>query len=184
MFLILDNSDCARLGLQGLSRLFAEIRRTPSPLADTAEMSMSNSETVSDIKVGEDDTWAGDWDFRDVADLSVAQIRAFVKGYDHLEKWLRIFAEHGPVLDAELLNQVGVVDEPTGDEKGWQDLTDYSTFQRTVTKRTRTVTGDRKAYFFTWGEWVYDAKGRVISGQYVITPATFRALRRYFGMGA
>jgi hypothetical protein len=55
---------------------------------------------------------------------------------------------------------------------------DYSSFQRSTTRRARTVTGD-KAYLLAWDDWAKAADG---IGHYAVTPATHRSLRIYFNL--
>lgn len=103
-------------------------------------------------------------DFEGVVDLTPGQVEEFMEGCsEQTIAGLRIFAEHGPVIRAKLLNKVGIEN--------------YGHFQGSVTKRTRTVTGERKAYLFAWDDWT-EHSDQV--GYYAITPATHRSLRIYF----
>ncbi|WP_225008350.1 hypothetical protein [Novosphingobium percolationis] len=76
---------------------------------------------------------------------------------------LKVFAEHGPIIQAKLLTAIGI--EKIGH------------FQGRVTQRTRTVTGDENAFLFAWDNWEEVGEGE---GQYAVTPTTFRSLRIYF----
>ena len=105
-------------------------------------------------------------DFEDVLDLTPGQIEEFMEGCaEETIAGLQVFAEHGPVIHASLLDAVGI-----GKDK-------YAHFQGRVTKRTRTVTGERGAYLFAWDDWTSAPDG---IGQYAVTPMTFRSLRIYF----
>ena len=103
-------------------------------------------------------------DFVDVVDLTPGQIEEFMAGCSEKTiSGLKVFAEHGPVIQAKLLTAVGI--EKVGH------------FQGRVTQRTRTVTGDEDAFLFAWDNWEGVEEGE---GQYAVTPTTFRSLRIYF----
>ncbi len=78
---------------------------------------------------------------------------------------LRVIAENGPVIKASLLDAAGIEN--------------YSHFQGRVTKRTRTITGQKGVYFFTWDDWEEAPDG---VGHYAVTGPTFRSLRIYFNL--
>lgn len=106
-----------------------------------------------------------DWD--EVVDLTPDQMHEFMSGVsDKYAAGLRIIAEHGPVIKANLLDQVGIEN--------------YGHFQGRITLRTRTVTGDKDAYLFGWDDWTTEANDGV--GHYGVTDATFRSLRKYFNL--
>lgn len=103
-------------------------------------------------------------DFEDVVDLTPGEIEEFMEGCsDETVAGLKVFAEHGPVIHAKLLDDAGIEN--------------YGHFQGRVTKRTRTVTKDKDAYLFAWDDWQSSDDG---IGQYAVTPTTFRSLRIYF----
>jgi hypothetical protein len=103
-------------------------------------------------------------DFEDVVDLTPGEVEDFMSGCSEKTiAGLRVFAEHGPVIQAKLLNDVGI-------EK-------YGHFQGRITQRTRTITGDEDAYLFAWDDWEEVEEGE---GQYAVTQATYRSLRIYF----
>jgi hypothetical protein len=77
---------------------------------------------------------------------------------------LLAIAELGPVIHASRLN-------PTFN----QDT--YRYFQGAVTKRTRTITGDKDACLLAWDDWDKSSDG---IGHYAVTMTTFHSLRRYF----
>ena len=104
-------------------------------------------------------------DYEGVVDLTPGQMEEFMEGCSEETKaGLRVIAENGPVIHGSLLDAAGV--------------DNYRHFQSRVTKRTRTVTGDKAAYLFTWDDW--KAAGGV--GHYAVTPGTFRSLRIYFNL--
>jgi hypothetical protein len=176
MELRLNADDCARLRPETLAQVLRELGLYAPGLGSRAPEASDGSPN------NPQDSWTEEWNFTNVADLTVPQIRDFIRGYEQVESALRLFAEHGPVLDARLLANVGVVDDPTGEERGWDGVIAISSFQRNMTKRVRTVTGNKMAFLFTWGPWEHDSEGRLTSGQYVVSPATFRALRKYFDL--
>jgi hypothetical protein len=103
-------------------------------------------------------------DFEDVVDLTPGEIEEFMEGCsEETIAGLKVIAEHGPVIHAKLLDDAGIEN--------------YGHFQGRVTKRTRTVTGDRDAYLFAWDDWG-EAEDNI--GQYAVTPMTYRSLRIYF----
>ncbi len=108
-----------------------------------------------------------EYDWEEVEELSVSQIRKFASGCsDKTLAGLRVFAEHGPVIDAKLLKSA--------------EITSYSNFQAGLTKRVRTITGNKKAFFLTWDEWdEYDGDG---VGHYAVPFKTHSSLRQYFDM--
>ena len=103
-------------------------------------------------------------DFDGVVDMTPGQVEQLMAGCSpETIAGLKVFAEHGPVIHAKLLDDAGIEN--------------YGHFQGRVTKRTRTVTGDKSAYLFAWDTWA-DAEDGI--GQYAVTPTTFRSLRIYF----
>lgn len=104
--------------------------------------------------------------FDDVVDMTPGQIEEFMGGCaPQTIAGLRLFAQHGPVVHADLLSQAGI--------------TNYAHFQGAVTKRTRTVTGKKGAYLFAWDDWSSHPSG---IGSYVVTPATLRSLKIFFNL--
>ena len=103
-------------------------------------------------------------DFEDVVDLTPGQMEEFMAGCSgETIAGLRIIAEHGPVINAKLLDKAGIEN--------------YGHFQGRVTKRTRTVTKNKDAYLFTWDDWQAAPDG---VGHYAVSPTTFRSLRIFF----
>ena len=100
-----------------------------------------------------------------VVDLSASQISEFMQNVsDKYAAGLRVIAEHGPVIKANLLDEVGI--------------TNYGHFQGRVTLRTRTVTGDPDAFLFGWDDWNLGENDGI--GHYGVTDVTFRSLRKFF----
>lgn len=116
--------------------------------------------------ISSQDTPAGfEWD--DVVDLTPGEVETFMEGCSQETiAGLRIIAEHGPIIRASLLEQAGI--------------DNYGHFQGRVTKRTRTVTGDRHAFLFTWDDWQSEQNQGV--GHYAVTATTHRSLRVYFDL--
>jgi hypothetical protein len=105
--------------------------------------------------------------FTGVVDLEPEQVSDFMSGLQHKTKdCLRVVAEHGPVTDAKLLG-----------------IENYSHFQASLTKRIRTITGDKNARLITWGDWVELGNGD-ITFYYAVTIVTHKSLRMYFGLQA
>lgn len=105
-------------------------------------------------------------DFEDVVDLTPGEIESFMEGCsEQTITGLKVFAEHGPKVHGSLLHAAGI--ENCGH------------FQGRVTKRTRTVTGDKDAFLFAWDDWSSAPEG---IGHYAVTKATYRSLRIYFEM--
>ena len=154
MQLILDQNDLARLKPETL----ADILMSPTK-ATPVDSSLAPSLDPLDI---------GDIDYRAFVDLDLDQDPAFVHGlHDLTIAGLRVIAENGPVFDAKLLNKV--------------EITNYSHFQGSLTKRVRTITGERDAYLLGWDDWQWDGD-KLISGRYAVTPKTHRSLREFFGL--
>ena len=106
-----------------------------------------------------------DWD--EVVNLTPGQVEEFMAGCaDETKAGLRVIAQHGPMIHASLLAQAGIEN--------------YGHFQGRVTKRTRTVTGDKHAFLFTWDDWSSEENEGV--GHYAVTDATYRSLRIFFNL--
>lgn len=105
------------------------------------------------------------WD--EVVSLTPGQVEEFMAGCSEETKaGLRVIAEHGPTIHASLLAQAGIEN--------------YGHFQGRVTKRTRTVTGDKHAFLFTWDDWNSEENQGV--GRFSVTDATYRSLRIFFNL--
>ena len=105
--------------------------------------------------------------WEEVVDLAPEQASEFMEGCsEQTIAGLRVIAEHGPVIAANLLNEAGIEN--------------YGHFQGRVTKRTRTITGDKHAFLFTWDDWNDGENAERGYGHYAVTDTTFRSLRGYF----
>ena len=108
-----------------------------------------------------------EWD--EVVDLTPDQVEEFMQGCSQQTvAGLKVIAEHGPVIAANLLQEAGIEN--------------YGHFQGRVTKRTRTVTGDKSAFLFTWDYWSEGENAERGYGHYAVTDTTFRSLRGFFGL--
>ena len=106
-----------------------------------------------------------EWDER--VDLTPDQVVEFMrKCHPTTIAGLKVIAEHGPVIAANLLEEAGI--------------DNYGHFQGTVTKRTRTITGNKHAYLFTWDDWSIGENAERGYGNYAVTETTLRSLRSYF----
>lgn len=107
------------------------------------------------------------FDWEEVADLDTDEMDEFMQGCsEQTVAGLKIIAEHGPVIAADLLEKAGI--------------SNYGHFQGSVTKRTRTITGDKHAFLFAWDDWSSDENEERGFGHYAVTETTFRSLRAYF----
>lgn len=112
-----------------------------------------------------DDTLSFNWD--EVASLTPGEVEEFMSGCsEETIAGLRIVAENGPQIHASLLEKAGIEN--------------YGHFQGRVTKRTRTVTGNKHAYLFAWDDWNSEENEGV--GHYAVTAATHRSLRIFFDL--
>ena len=107
-----------------------------------------------------------DYDWDDVADLTPGQVEELISGCgEKTTSGLRIIAEHGPVIHASLLDDV--------------EIESYGNFQGGVTRRTRTVTGDRHIRLFAFDNWPDQPDG---IGHFAVSSTTHRSLKIYFGL--
>ncbi|MEG8028996.1 hypothetical protein [Sphingomonas aerolata] len=111
-----------------------------------------------------EDTLNEEFNWEDRVHFSESEIEEFMTTLNaDTANGLRAIAEHGPIIHASILDDVGV--------------SDYASFQRSTTRRVRTVTQDSAAFFLAWDDW-NEAENRV--GRYAVTPKTFRSLQAYF----
>lgn len=109
------------------------------------------------------------YEWEDVVDLTPEDVAEFMQGCStQTVAGLQLIAEHGPVIAANLLQQAGI--------------DNYGHFQGRVTKRTRTITGNKRAFLFTWDDWNSDENAERGCGHYAVTETTFRSLRSYFNL--
>ncbi|WP_203077406.1 hypothetical protein [Falsiroseomonas ponticola] len=110
-----------------------------------------------------------DFDWDEVIDLTLDDVKTFMDGCSpETIEGLKVVAEHGPIIRANLLNAAGI--------------TNYAHFQGRVTKRTRTVTKNRHAFLFGWDDWSSPENSAIGCGRYGVTPTTHKALRKFFGL--
>lgn len=103
----------------------------------------------------------------DCEELTLRQIREWMRGISEtVERGVRIIAEHGPLIEAQLLTDAGV---------------NIRQFQSATTRRTRKVTGQSGAFFLAWNRWTGMDDPH---GKYAVTPITHQSLRRYLGLPA
>ncbi len=109
------------------------------------------------------------FDWTDVVDLSLDEVAAFNEGAgEKTMAGLKIFAEEGPVILANRLIRA--------------EITNYGHFQSRVTRRTRTIKGNRDIFLFTWDDWGDDENLERGFGHYAVSTATYDALRSFFGL--
>jgi len=160
MMLILSASDFALLSPSAQAELMAlwqGAHSTPSAVQQEAQDWRRDPAIPPEINMS------------NVIDFSFEQVSEFMSGaHERTQAGLRVFAEHGPVIDARLLSEAGVKN--------------IRHFQSRVTTRTRTVSGNPNAFLFGWDKWSWDPDGHFKSGRYAITPTTYLSLRRYFGL--
>lgn len=107
------------------------------------------------------------FEWGDVVEFTPSQISEFISGCsEQTTNGLRIFAEHGPVINASLLEEVGI--------------SNYGSFQGSCTKRARTVSTLKDAYLFSWDDWDSEENNGV--GHYAVTAITYASLCNYFGL--
>ena len=109
----------------------------------------------------------GDFDWGNRVEFTPGEVETFMEAFEESASvlaGLRVIAEHGPRIHAGMLDRAGV--------------DDYSSFQRSTTRRARTVAGD-KAYLLAWDDWTKASDG---IGHYAVTPATHRSLRIFFNL--
>ena len=106
---------------------------------------------------------AFDWEKR--VSFSPGEIEEFMSTLSEETKAaLKVFAENGSKIHASLLDGTGI--------------DDYASFQRSTTRRTRTLTGG-KDFLLAWDDWDEADDG---VGHYAVTPATYRSLRIFFNL--
>ena len=112
--------------------------------------------------------WSGQFDdihMSNVEDITFKHMPRWMEGLsESVRDGVRIIAEHGPVIDAQLLSASGI---------------DIRKFQSATTRRTRALTGDGSTYFLGWNHWTGMADP---NGKYAVSPITHQSLRRYFGL--
>ncbi|MES0169943.1 hypothetical protein NKJ87_29040 [Mesorhizobium sp. M0027] len=155
MQILLDLADFAKLSVSARAEILARLNLNglDSLIVDNPAAAVSDYEGI---------------DMTDVVELDEPQIRFWMEAAQEKTKLgLRVIAEHGPVLDASLLNDAGI--------------DNISHFQSRTTIRTRTVTKNKRAFMLGWNDdWHWDGNRAV--GRYAVREMTHRSLRKYFGL--
>jgi hypothetical protein len=119
-----------------------------------------------------DDVQMSDFDWSNRAKLTPGEVETFIDDSTNMHagtiKGLEIIAEFGPIIHSSQLL------EKLKDEAGVALIDDLGTFQRSTTRRVRSVTGDKSAFLLAWNDWV-DGEG-----YYAVTAETHRSLQVYF----
>lgn len=141
----------ARAELLTILQGTAALARPPSPSPDDTDPAFA------------------DFDMALATDLTPAQVKTWMEAAsDKTKLGLRVIAEHGPVVDFNLLKEAGI--------------DNIGQFQSRTTIRTRTITGNPDARLMTWDEWERGEDGNWLTGRYAVTPTTHQSLRRYFNL--
>jgi len=95
-------------------------------------------------------------------DLTPGQIEEFFARdlHENTVTGMRAIAKLGSPISSFSLERFGV--------------TDMAAFQRSTTRRVRSITGDDQAFLLGWDEWDDGV------GHYAVTPATLRSIQIYF----
>jgi hypothetical protein len=105
-----------------------------------------------------------DFDWEHVVDFSPGDIEAFMETLgEETTAALRVIAERGPCIEAGWLDGTGIES--------------YASFQRSTTRRTRSITGRKTDFLLTWDDWEPLPDGQ---GHYAVSATTFRSLRVFF----
>ena len=130
--------------------------------------------TGSNSIVLPNDVEMADFDWTDRVDLTPGEVESFIDDsanlYEGTVKGLEVFARHGPMIHSDELMALLV------NENGDPFFEDLATFQRSTTRRVRSVTGGRADYLLAWNNW-QDGKG-----YYAVTADTHRSLKVYFDL--
>ncbi|GGN51417.1 hypothetical protein GCM10011349_23980 [Novosphingobium indicum] len=99
----------------------------------------------------------------DLEDITRKHIGKWMQGLSQsVQDGVRLIAEHGPVIEARHLLDAGI---------------SIRHFQSATTRRTRSLTGDNKAFFLAWNVWNGNDDP---NGKYAVSPITHQSLRAYF----
>jgi hypothetical protein len=100
-----------------------------------------------------------------VEDVTFKHVRRLMTGLsDGIHDGLRIMAQHGPVIRAQLLLDLQISPRH---------------FQSGTTRRVRALTGDRQAFLLGWDRWSDVESGE---GRFALSPITHQSLQRHFGL--
>lgn len=107
-----------------------------------------------------------DFDWTNVVDFSPGQIEEFMSTLgEETTAALRIIAANGPNVLADTLLESGIEGFPS--------------FQRSTTRRTRSITGRKHDFLLTWNDWENLPDGEE---QYAVSATTHRSLRIFFDL--
>lgn len=160
MKIMLNSSDLSKLKAGTVEDIFSLIER---PNASKSQAADAGSKGYN--------PWADpDFDWDDVADLSINQIQHFMETVSEpIAEALEYIATHGPsVPGQELIENT--------------DISALNAFQGATTKRTRTITKIEDAKLLGWDSWSNAEKYPDGVGRYGVTEVTFNSLRRHFGI--
>ena len=103
-----------------------------------------------------------DWEGR--VDLTPGEVEEFMATLGReTTQALHVIAEHGPAVKASLLDATGIES--------------YASFQRSTTRRVRSITGGKNNFLLAWDDWSAVEEGE---GKYAVTNTTFRSLKIFF----
>ena len=155
MLIVLSDQDVASLSATARNELLAKFK-LDGTVGSTTGPSYAAAPQVGPEYDGIDLT--------EVADLTYKQVQTWMEAAaDKTKLGLRVLADQGPVVRAQVLIDAGITNLPH--------------FQSRTTIRTRTVTGDKGAFLLGWDDWAEAEEGQ---GRYAVTPITHQSLRRYF----
>ena len=124
------------------------------------------SAAIPQAKPGGEPFDSSEFEWESVIDFSPGDIETFMATLSGETKAaLKIIAERGPVVKAGWLDESGIES--------------YASFQRSTTRRTRSITGGKNDFLLTWDDWTDKPKG---DGLYAVSVATHRALQIYFDL--
>jgi len=161
MYLIVSQDDLTKLKSETVADLLSRLR----PRVHAAAGSIVRVPEKPNAVVAADT----ELDYEDVVDLTSNQVADLVDGINEKSvDGLRLLAELGPIIDAELLLAEGIED--------------LGRFQAGITRRTRTITGNKSARLLAFDEWAWDDETSTLSGHYAVTEATYLALKEVFSL--
>lgn len=107
-----------------------------------------------------------DFSWTDIVEFSPGEIEEFMSTLSpETTAALKIIAERGPVVQANWLDSSGIES--------------YASFQRSTTRRTRSLTEGKNDFFLTWDNWDEKPDGE---GLYAVSATTHRSLRVFFDL--
>ena len=104
--------------------------------------------------------------FDPFAEMSEEELEEFMAG--------RSEEEIADFVDLTRQDAMAGIDQDALEALQEEGSDNYSQFQSRTTLRTRTVTGNEKAYLLGWNDWEEEDE------QYAVTRQTYESLRRFF----